>query len=76
MVYLSHEGDETEQTKNIQKNDQISFEIGDRKFNGKARVLDDSTEEAWRAKLALYEKYYEKASREIIQDWFSLSKLG
>ena len=54
---------------------QVSFEIGERKCNGKARFLEDLAEEAWRAKVALYEKYYGKASREIIQDWFSQSTL-
>jgi hypothetical protein len=44
-------------------------------FSGKARLLENNTEEAWEGKVALYEKYYGKASRETIEDWFSLSKL-
>ena len=61
--------------KNIENNDQILFEIGGKNFAGRARILENGTEEAWEAKVALYEKYYSKTSREIIEDWFSLSKL-
>ena len=74
-VFLSHEGEETDWMKNIKKNSQVSFEIGGKNFNGKARHLDDGTAEGWIGKLALYEKYYGKAAKEIIEDWFSLSKL-
>jgi len=74
-VYLSHEGEETDWMKNIKKNSQVSFEIDGKNFNGKARHLEDGTEEAWIGKVALYEKYYRKATREVIKDWFSLSKL-
>src|SRR3972149_4706153 len=74
-VYLSHEGEETDWMKNIKKNSQVSFEIGGKNFNGSARYLEDGTDEAWTGKLALYEKYYGKATKEVIEDWFSLSRL-
>jgi deazaflavin-dependent oxidoreductase (nitroreductase family) len=74
-VYLSHEGEETDWMRNIKKNAQIVFEIGGNKFTGRARYLNELKEEAWTAKVALYEKYYGKASKEVIEDWFSLSKL-
>ena len=73
-VYLSHEGSETDWMKNIENNDQILFEIGGKNFTGRARILENGTEEAWEAKVALYEKYYGKTSKEIIEDWFSLSR--
>lgn len=74
-VYLSHEGEETDWMKNIKKNQQVAFGIGRKRFTGKARYIEDREEEAWTGKVALYEKYYGKASKEVIQDWFSLSKL-
>jgi len=74
-VYLSHEGKETDWMKNIKKNSQVSFEIGGKNFTGKARCLADHTGEAETAKVALYTKYYGKAAREVIEDWFSLSIL-
>lgn len=74
-VYLSHEGKETDWMKNIKKNARVSFEIGDSNFAGKGRYLEKYVDEASTAKVALYEKYYGKASKEVIEDWFSLSKL-
>jgi deazaflavin-dependent oxidoreductase (nitroreductase family) len=74
-VYLSHEGKETHWMKNIKKNGSVSFEIGGKNFVGNARLLDGRAEESWTAKVALYVKYYGEASKEIIEDWFSLSKL-
>jgi deazaflavin-dependent oxidoreductase (nitroreductase family) len=74
-VYLSHEGKQTDWMKNIKKNGAVAFEIGGKHFTGNARLLDDGTEEAWTGKVALYEKYYGKAAKEAIEDWFSLSKL-
>jgi deazaflavin-dependent oxidoreductase (nitroreductase family) len=74
-VYLSHEGEETDWMKNIKKNGRVKFEIGGRRFIGTARLLEDHTEEAWTAEVALYEKYYGKALKEVVEDWFSLSKL-
>lgn len=74
-VYLSHEGEETDWMKNIKKNGQVSFEIGGKNFSGKARYVEDGTEESWTGKVALYEKYYGKATREVIEEWFSQSRL-
>jgi len=74
-LYLSHEGSETDWMKNIENNDQILFEIGGKNFTGRARILENGIEEAWEGKVALYEKYYGKTSKEIIEDWFSLSRL-
>jgi len=74
-VYLSHEGKETDWMRNIERNGQVSFEIGGKNFSGKARCLEDGTDEAWTGKVALYEKYYGKATGDVIEDWVSLSKL-
>jgi deazaflavin-dependent oxidoreductase (nitroreductase family) len=74
-VYLSHEDEETDWMRNIKKNAQVTFEISGKNFTGKARYLNDLEDEAWTAKVALYEKYYGRASKEAIEDWFSLSKL-
>lgn len=74
-VYLSHEGKETDWMKNIQKNRRVFLDIGGIKLEGRANYLQDATDESWAGKVALYEKYYGKASRETIEDWFSLSKL-
>jgi len=74
-VYLSHEGEETDWIKNIKENEQVTFEIAGKSFTGKARYLRDSEDKAWIARVALYEKYYGKASKEVIEDWFSLSRL-
>lgn len=74
-VCLSHEGEETDWMKNIKRNAEVSFEIGGKNFTGRARYLDDHTAETWSAKVALYEKYYEKATKDLIEDWFSLSRL-
>ena len=74
-VYLSHEGKETDWIKNIKRNGQVSFEIGGKNFSGRVRYLEHGTDDAWTGKVVLYEKYYGKATREVIQDWFSLSRL-
>jgi deazaflavin-dependent oxidoreductase (nitroreductase family) len=74
-VYLSHEGSETDWMKNIRNNDHVLFEIGGKNFTGSARLLENGTGEAWEAEVGLYEKYYGKAAKEIIEDWFSLSRL-
>jgi deazaflavin-dependent oxidoreductase (nitroreductase family) len=74
-VFLSHEGKETDWMKNIKQKGEVSFEIGGEKFTGKAHYIEEHTEEAWHCKVALYEKYYGKATKEVIEDWFSLSKL-
>jgi deazaflavin-dependent oxidoreductase (nitroreductase family) len=74
-LYLSHEGRETDWMRNIKHDTAVSFEIGGRNFAGKARYLEDHTDEAWIGKVALYEKYYGKAAKNVIEDWFSLSRL-
>ena len=74
-VYLSHEGEETDWMKNIRRNGDVTLEIGGTNFTGTARMLENDSEEAWEGKVALYEKYYDKASKETIEDWFSLSQL-
>jgi deazaflavin-dependent oxidoreductase (nitroreductase family) len=74
-VFLSHEGKETDWMKNIQKNAEVRLEIGGKQFAGTAHLLEDGGEEAWEGKVALYEKYYGSASKDVIEDWFSLSKL-
>jgi len=74
-VYLSHEGKETDWMMNINQNSQVSFEIGGKVITGNGRYINDPSNETWSAKVALYEKYYGKAAKEVIEDWFSLSKL-
>jgi deazaflavin-dependent oxidoreductase (nitroreductase family) len=74
-VYLSHEGNETDWMKNLKQNGQASFKIGGKNFAGRAQFIVEGTVEAWQCKVALYEKYYGNAAKEVIEDWFSLSKL-
>ncbi len=74
-VYLSHEGKETDWMMNINQNTQVSFEIGGKVFTGNGRYIKDPSDETRSAKVALYEKYYGKAAKEVIEDWFSLSRL-
>jgi deazaflavin-dependent oxidoreductase (nitroreductase family) len=74
-VYLSHEGKATDWMKNIKSNGKVAFEIGGKHFVGNAFWLNDGSDEARSGKVALYEKYYGKSTKEIIEDWFSLSKL-
>jgi len=61
--------------RNLKANPDVSFEIGGNKFTGHARMIPELEDEAWSAKVALYEKYYGKAAKAVIEDWFSLSKL-
>ena len=74
-IYLSHEGRDTDWMKNISNSGEVTFEIGGETFDGRATYLEDGTDEALAAKAALYRKYYGAASKEIIEDWFSLSRL-
>lgn len=74
-VYLSHEGEETDWMRNIRTNEEVSFEIAGRNFTGSGRYIEGDTEEAWTAKVTLYEKYYGKAAKDVIEDWFSLSRI-
>jgi deazaflavin-dependent oxidoreductase (nitroreductase family) len=73
-VYLSQEGEQTDWMKNIQKNPDVKFKIGGRPFSGKGRVFEKGPEFE-DGKRALYEKYYGKAPKEKVDDWFSLSKV-
>jgi len=74
-LYLSHEGEATDWMQNVKMNGKVEFEIGGKRFTGNARWLEDGTENAWEGKVALYEKYYGKAPKATIEDWFSLSRL-
>jgi deazaflavin-dependent oxidoreductase (nitroreductase family) len=74
-VFLSHEGKKTDWMKNIKQNGEVSFEISGENFTGKGHYINENSDEARRCKVALYEKYYGKATKEIIDDWFSLSTL-
>lgn len=74
-IYLSHEGRETDWMKNIKNNPEVRYEIGEYKFVGKARYLQGNGPDAQAGKIALYLKYYGKAERKVIEDWFSLSTL-
>jgi hypothetical protein len=35
------------------------------------RAYENGSEEVWETEVALYEKYYGKAAKQIIKDWFS-----
>ena len=74
-VFLSHEGKETDWMKNIKQKGEVSFEIGGENFTGTGHYINENSDEARLCKGALYEKYYGKATKEIIDDWFSLSTL-
>jgi deazaflavin-dependent oxidoreductase (nitroreductase family) len=74
-LYLSHEGEATDWMQNVKMNGKVEFEIGGKRFTGNTRWLEDGTEDAWEGKVALYEKYYGKAPKATIEDWFSLSRL-
>jgi hypothetical protein len=73
-VYLSHEGEPTDWMKNIQKNPDVEYKIGGKSYFGKGRVFEKGPEFE-NGKLALYEKYYGKAPKKKVDDWFSLSKV-
>ncbi len=70
-VYLSHEGERTDWMKNIVGHCPVSVRIDGVASNGDARIAEGVEREA--GKKALYEKYYGRASDEVIDDWFSLS---
>ena len=71
-VYLSHEGKYTDWMRNILKDNDIGFRIGDENFRGRARIVRQG--EAFETgKRALYHKYYGKATDKVIDDWFSES---
>lgn len=73
-IYLSHEGGATDWMRNIQARPRVWARVGSLKFEAEGRV-GLRGEEREVGKKALYEKYYGKASREVIDDWFSLSEI-
>lgn len=73
-VYLSHEGKSTDWMKNLQKRPRVSARIGRVKFEADATVLRGGANRE-EGKKALYEKYYGPASKDTIDDWFSLSQV-
>jgi hypothetical protein len=73
-IYLSHEGAYTDYMKNILKDSQVEFKIGNIKFKGNSRIVEGG--EAFEVgKHALYLKYYGKAEEDTINDWFSESTI-
>lgn len=73
-IYLSHEGPYTDWMKNILNDDHVEFRINDVKFRGRARIIR-SGKMFEIGKRALYLKYYGRASKSVINDWFSESRV-
>jgi hypothetical protein len=71
-IYLSHEGTYTDWMKNIIGNNLVEYRIRDIHFKGRARIVT-AGDEFEAGKNALYTKYYGHASKEIVDDWFSMS---
>jgi deazaflavin-dependent oxidoreductase (nitroreductase family) len=74
-IFLSHEGAMTDWMKNIQKKGDVNVKIGNIKLAGRASFTPDKGASREMGKKALYEKYYGPASREVLDDWFELSKV-
>jgi deazaflavin-dependent oxidoreductase (nitroreductase family) len=74
-VFLSHEGAMTDWMKNIKRKDDVNIKIGNVKLAGKASITPDNSASREAGKKALYEKYYSPASKEVLDDWFELSKV-
>jgi deazaflavin-dependent oxidoreductase (nitroreductase family) len=72
-VYLSHEGSRTDWMKNLENNPNVEFKIGSKKFRAVGKLTREGDSSREKGKIALYEKYHGKASKEVIDDWFSLS---
>lgn len=73
-VYLSHEKAYTDWMKNILADSQVEFKIGKTQSKGDARIVTIGG--AFEAgKRALYLKYYGKADKDTIDDWFSDSTI-
>jgi len=71
-LYLSHEGKYTDWMKNILNNNHLTFTIKSLNGEGMARIV--SSGDAFETgKSALYRKYYGKARKDVIDDWFSES---
>ena len=73
-IYLSHEGEYSDWMKNIIKNSLVEYRIGRIHFKGRARIVTGG-DVFEIGKNALYIKYYGHASKEIIDDWFSMSRV-
>jgi hypothetical protein len=73
-IYLSHEGAYTDWMKNILKDSRVEFRMGEIQFKGNARIAE-SGEVFESGKRALYLKYYGKADKDTIDDWFSESTI-
>jgi deazaflavin-dependent oxidoreductase (nitroreductase family) len=73
-IYFSHEGAPTDWMKNIDANARVGVKIGKLKFEADAKIVKSGAPRE-SGKKALYEKYYGPASKEIIDDWFSLSQV-
>ncbi len=71
-IYLSHEGDYTDWMKNVTKHWRVTVKIDSLSFDAAARILKEGSSREL-GKKELYEKYYKSASKEVIDDWFSLS---
>jgi len=71
-IYLSHEGAYTDWMKNIIENNLVEYRIRDIHFKGRARIVTGG-DVFEIGKNALFIKYYGHASKEIIDDWFSMS---
>lgn len=74
-VFLSHEGKMTDWMKNLKRNGDVKIKIGSLKLAGKASITSDHGDSREVGKKALYEKYYGPASKEVLDDWFELSKV-
>jgi len=70
-VYLSHEGERTDWMKNLARESAVTVRIDGVTSWASARVAEGAAREL--GKRALYEKYYGRASKEVIDDWFDLS---
>ena len=74
-IFLSHEGELTDWMKNISSNGKAAGKIGSLSFEGSGKLVKRGSAASELGEKALYEKYYGKASKETIDDWFSLSNL-
>lgn len=71
-IFLSHEGEETDWMKNVTVTRHVRVRIGRLSLEADATVLEaGKAEDAGRQ--ALYEKYYGRAPKATIDDWFELS---
>jgi deazaflavin-dependent oxidoreductase (nitroreductase family) len=70
-IYLSHEGAYTDWMKNLEKNEKVSARIASTRLDATAKIVKGSARH--RGMKALYEKYYQPATEEVLEDWFELS---